>query len=95
MVKIHGLIYIAVGLFVSIFSWKLNYEKLIFFYYAGLFFIFVGIIKLIFNFIKKRMNKKEGMHLKAHQTQRIKYCRQCGSASRQQAKFCSKCGARV
>jgi len=94
MVKIHGLIYIAVGLFVSIFSWKLNYQKLIFFFYAGLFFIFVGIIKLIFNLIKKRMNKKEHHRIQQHQTQQIKYCHQCGSELRQQARFCTKCGAR-
>ena len=99
MVKIHGLIYIAVGLFVSIFSWKLNYEKLIFFFYAGLFFIFVGIIKLIFNFIKKRMNKKETVHHKIsqHQPQQsnIKYCHNCGTALRLHHRFCIKCGARV
>ena len=93
MAKIHWSVYIIVGLFVSIFSWRLNYEKLIFFFYAGLFFIFVGILKLVFSFIKNRMNKKE--KTRKVQQQNIKYCHNCGTALRLHHRFCTKCGARV
>ncbi|MBS3104867.1 zinc ribbon domain-containing protein [Candidatus Woesearchaeota archaeon] len=94
MAKIHGLVYILVGLFVSIFSWRLNYEKLIFFFYAGWIFVFIGVVKLIFNLIKTKMNKKEKIHHKSVQ-QHVKFCHNCGIALRQQAKFCARCGARV
>ena len=95
MAKIHGLVYILVGLFVSISSWRLNYEKLIFFFYSGLFFIFIGILKLIFNLIKNKTGKKEKIHAKSVQHQTHKYCHNCGTALRHQARFCTRCGARV
>ena len=96
MAKIHWFVYIVVGLFISILSYRLNYEKLVFFFYVGLIFVFVGIVKLIFNLIKKKMSKKETMHHKAHhQTQHIKYCHRCGTALRAHNNFCTKCGARV
>ena len=96
MAKIHGLLYVIVGLFVSIMSWKLDYQKLIFFFYAGLIFILFGVIKLIFNLVKNKANKSEEIHFKSqHQTQRFKYCAKCGSPSRLQDKFCRKCGVRI
>lgn len=99
MAKIHGLVYILVGLFVSILSWRLNYEKLVFFFYFGWIFIFVGVLKLIFNLIKNRTIKKETVHhkIKHHQPQKsnVKYCHNCGAALRQQARFCARCGAGV
>ncbi|MBI2658618.1 zinc ribbon domain-containing protein [Candidatus Woesearchaeota archaeon] len=94
MAKIHWLFYIAVGLFVSISSWRLNYEKLIFFFYIGLFFILIGILKLIFSLIKTKMSKKEKVHHKSPQ-QHVKYCHNCGAALRHQARFCTRCGAKV
>ena len=94
MAKIHWSVYIIVGLFVSIFSWRLDYVKLVFFFYAGLFFIFVGILKLVFNFIKNKMSKEEKVQHKSVQ-QHIKYCHNCGTALRHQAKFCTRCGYRV
>lgn len=97
MAKIHWSIYILVGLFISILSWRLNYEKLIFFFYAGLIFIFIGIVKFIFGLLKKRVAKEETMlhHKIQHQTQNVKYCHQCGSALRLHHRFCIRCGARV
>ena len=93
MAKVHGIVYIAVGIFVSIMSWKLNYEKLIFFFYAGLIFVFVGIVKLAFSLVKNKTSKKENLH---HRMQgNIKYCHNCGTALRLHHKFCVKCSARV
>ncbi len=97
MAKIHWTIYIVIGLFVSILSWRLNYEKLIFFFYAGWVFVFVGVIKLIFGLIKRKMIKtKTTQHHKIHQqTRNIKYCHNCGTPLRLHHKFCTRCGARV
>ena len=104
MAKIHGLMYIAVGLFVSIFSWKINYEKFIFFFYVGWVFVFIGVVKLIFVFIKRKMDIKEGPIKMAqhkasiqphHQAHHYKRCRKCGNAVRLHDRFCSRCGAGV
>lgn len=100
MAKIHGLVYIMVGLFVSILSWNLDYEKLIFFFYAGIVFLFLGIAKLGFDFIKRRKTNLENQHLKmrhqaVHGTRQAGYCTKCGSASRLHDRFCSRCGSRI
>lgn len=95
MPKIHGLIYILVGLFVSILSYKLNYEKLIFFFYAGLIFIFIGVIKLIFDLIKREMSKTTTQHKIHGKPQNIRYCHQCGATLSLHHKFCTRCGAKV
>ena len=95
MPKIHGLVYVFVGLFVSVLSWRLNYQKLIFFFYAGLIFVFAGIVKLTINFVKSKKNKTQNMHHKIQrQSQRLKYCSKCGNVVRIQDRFCSKCGNR-
>ena len=95
MPKINGLVYIAVGLFVSIMSYKLNYQKLIFFFYIGLLFVFVGVVKLIFGLIKRNVNKKESAQQKTQHQAKIKYCHRCGNAMRLDARFCTRCRARV
>ncbi|MBS3101798.1 hypothetical protein J4204_06760 [Candidatus Woesearchaeota archaeon] len=89
MAKIHWLIYVIVGLFISIASYKLDYEKLVFFFYVGFIFVFIGILKLIFNLVKNRTTKKETAHHKAvHQQSNTKYCNQCGAALSLHHKFC-------
>ncbi|MBI2101876.1 zinc ribbon domain-containing protein [Candidatus Woesearchaeota archaeon] len=97
MAKIHWIVYVIVGLFVSIASYELDYEKLVFFFYAGFVFVFIGILKLIFSIIKGKTSKKENVHHKAlhHQQSNIKYCHQCGARLDLHHKFCPKCGARV
>ncbi|MBI2659896.1 zinc ribbon domain-containing protein [Candidatus Woesearchaeota archaeon] len=106
MAKIHGLVYILVGAFVSIMSWRLNQEKLLFFYYAGYFFIFVGVVKLLFNWIKNNAEKPKvsaqqeshhAVHKPSHTStaHQIKYCHNCRTPLRLHNKFCSNCGARV
>lgn len=59
MVKIHGLVYIAIGIFISVFSYKTNYDKLIFFFYLGFVFIFVGIVKIIIFLIRKSSEEQK------------------------------------
>lgn len=96
MAKIHWLIYIIVGLFVSILSWRLNYQKLIFFFYAGVIFIVIGAVKIGLNLIKNKETKPKVVHHKAqHQFPRFKRCQKCGNAARLNDIFCGKCGSRV
>ena len=95
MAKVHGLVYIAVGSFVSIASWKIDYERFIFFFFIGLAFVLIGFGKIIFSLIKKKKGKKN-LHDKGHaQLHRPTYCSSCGSALKPYAKFCANCGARV
>ena len=51
MAKIHGLVYIIVGLFVGIASYKINYQNLYIFFYLGMFFIALGVAKILIRFI--------------------------------------------
>ncbi|MBI1935603.1 hypothetical protein HYS31_04120 [Candidatus Woesearchaeota archaeon] len=99
MAKIHWLIYFIVGLFVSIASWKLDYEKFIFFFYTGWIFVSIGVIKLIYGIL---MNKKPEL-TKAHRQpkpvylghqQGLKRCQECGNIMKVHDRFCSRCGAR-
>ena len=65
MAKIHGVVYIIIGIFVLIIS--TTNEKFIVFYYVGWAFIVFGAIKLIFNFIKKKIGVDNVVKPKPHQ----------------------------
>ena len=98
MTKIHGLVYILIGAFVSIMSWRLNQEKLLFFYYAGYFFIFVGILKLIFNWMKNRAEKpkvhaQQVQHKPAPQMNHP--MNKLHHQARHQIKYCHNCGTQL
>ena len=98
MAKLHGLVYIAVGLFVSIASWRIDYERFVFFFFIGWVFVSVGAIKIIFSLIKKRNARKESASFKAHTASQnliTKYCSQCGSQLKHNVKFCTHCGNRL
>ena len=102
MAKIHWIVYIVVGSLVSIFSYKLDYQKLVFFFYTGLVFVVVGVIKLIFNSVKNKTNKTQKINNKLqhkssnqpHQARHFKYCSKCHNIVRLADRFCNKCGAR-
>ena len=103
MAKIHGFMYILIGLFVSIMSWKLNNQKIFFFFFVGLIFVFVGVVKLIINFIKNKKNKTKNaqtnihnqQHLKSQMHQRFKYCQKCRNAIKINDRFCGRCGTKL
>lgn len=105
MAKIHGLVYIIIGILLVIASWKINFNELILFFYAGWLFVLVGIVKLLLGFGKKenRVQQKEQnrnvSHLMSrsnlHQTHHYKKCPRCGSVMRINDRFCSKCGLGV
>ena len=90
--KIHGLVYILVGLFVSFASWMVNFGKLLLFFYAGLLFILVGIVKLS---LGKRDEAKHAAHHKPQHQAKFRYCPRCANILRPHDRFCSVCGARA
>ena len=93
MAKVPSWMFIAVGLLVSIVS-LFRYGRFIVFFYAGLIFIVVGIIRMISNKVKgesKQMpHKRTAVHMQ--HSQQIRYCSQCGNAMRLHDRFCARCG---
>ena len=90
--KINGLVYIIVGVFVAIASWRINFGKLLLFFYVGLLFVLIGIVKLS---LGKRNEAKAAVHHKPQQHQaRFRYCPRCANILRPHDKFCSVCGTR-
>ena len=67
MPKIHGLVYIVIGLFASVMSWILNFKKLIFFFFIGLIFVLVGIIKIVISLRKNKIPKNKTSHKTSEQ----------------------------
>ncbi len=108
MTKIHGIVYIIIGIFVLIIS--TTNEKFIVFYYVAWAFIIFGAIKLIINFIKKKMKIDDVVKPKpyqrilgqqqhkaqhVHRAQHFKRCNGCGNVIRLHDTFCSRCGAKA
>jgi len=107
MAKIHGLVYILIGLFVVIASWKIDYNDMILFFYVGWIFVLVGIVKLFLMFGKKEETKsvhhaqhnRSSGHIqhsknKQHQNQLQNYkrCPRCHNVLRIHDRFCNRCG---
>lgn len=107
MAKIHGFIYIVIGLFIVLASWKINLNALIFFFYVGWIFVLIGIIKLVLGFGKNRDTKspqqkiqhrnlaQPHQSLQHQQKHHYKRCHRCGNVMRLSDRFCSKCGLRI
>lgn len=100
MAKIHGLVYIIIGILVSIASWKINKESLYLFFYLGILFIGVGAAKLLLGLLKNKKEEEKVVHHKVphHQSrhlQHYRHCRRCGNVMRINDRFCGKCGYAV
>ena len=95
MAKINWSVYVIIGLFVSVASYRLNFQKLIFFFYIGIIFIIVGIAKLIFDNVNKKEDKPQKIQTQKQHMQKFKRCLRCGNIVRINDRFCGKCGARV
>ena len=104
MAKVHGTIYLIIGIFVAIASYKINYDKLYPFFYIGLLFVIYGIAKIIIGFINKE-GKKQVISPTVHKNQlnqfkppikqQYKRCPNCGNVARGHDNFCSRCGNRM
>ena len=95
MKTIHWSVYFIIGLFVSVASYRLNFQKLISFFYIGTIFIVVGIVKLIFGTANKKEDKSQKIQTQKQHMQNFKRCSRCGNIVRINDRFCGKCGARV
>ena len=94
MVKIHGIAYILIGIFISTASYMINRNNLYIFFYGGMFFIAYGVAKIILKFItrQKEQQKSQSMQ-KTHQS--YKKCHRCGNIAKLTDRFCSKCGTKM
>ncbi|MEK6942928.1 MAG: hypothetical protein AABX00_02595 [Nanoarchaeota archaeon] len=102
MAKIHWIVYMLAGFLLSSVSWKINYDKFLFFFYVGILFILIGIIKMIFSSGKK---EEKPLHHQTPQTmhrqpthqnnQSMKRCPYCSNSARAHDNFCSRCGRRL
>ena len=104
MPKIHGIIYLAIGIFVAITSYEISYAKLYFFFYIGLLFIIYGVAKIIIGFINKEEKKQaSSSNIRKNQLnqfkqpikQQYKRCSNCGNAARGYDNFCARCGNKL
>lgn len=99
MVKIHGIIYILLGIFVAIASYLIDRNDLSVFVYVGMFFIAFGVAKIVLNFItgqKEEQKSGQTMQRKPNiHPQNFKKCHRCGNVSRLTDRFCARCGNKM
>lgn len=100
MTTIHGIAYIFLGMIVSGISYFLdkrnNNNSFVLFFYLGIVFIIVGILKLWIKYIQSKPDKQQNaqlhfQHPQSHQSQR-KICNHCGFNLRHTDHFCPMCG---
>ncbi len=100
MAKIHGAVYLIIGIFISLVSYFSTNKSLRFFIYIGFLFGIIGIIKLLFTSLKKKKKEKPVQHThykhpkvsQKEQSLFTKYCQRCGNLVRTFDNFCSRCG---
>ena len=100
MTKIHGLAYLILGLLIGGFSYYINNKNksnaFALFFYIGIIFVMIGIIKLLAKVVQKKAVKKTEIHNHAHQrptpTSQVRFCGHCGASLRQHDHFCPMCG---
>ncbi len=99
MAKIHGFVYLIIGIFVSLVSYFSKNEALKLFIYIGFLFGFIGIVKLFISSLSKKKEKPIKQHPKTFHKQPIpkqnsytKYCPHCRNIIRVSDNFCSRCG---
>ena len=106
MVKIHGAVYVILGLFIAAVVRKVDAQKLAFFFYAGIAFMLFGILKIIFTAGTKKETRTEIISRQVQQRNlqqknmqqrnlqpQFKRCPICNNVVRIHDNFCSRCGA--
>lgn len=104
MAKIHGAVYLGIGIFVSLVSYFSPNDSLKFFLYIGFLFGIIGIFKLFVSGLSKKKekpSKQKRDHFNPKQYQKIskqeqrlftKQCARCGNLVRHFDNFCARCG---
>lgn len=107
--NIHPIVYIIIGFAVSIVSYNVDYTKLILFFWVGIIFIMVGLVKFLFVFLKKELKKtkiESTPHHKSnsHNQGNYQHHKSQGNHNQkvqynqhlaQQEVFCHNCGAKL
>ena len=91
MVKIHGLIWLAIGAIVTAASAFLG-DRLRFFFWVGLVMVTVGVFKLITQYVLANPDPKTNP---LPTGQDITLCSNCRESVYTTARFCHMCGARI
>ncbi|MBI4146667.1 hypothetical protein HY489_05015 [Candidatus Woesearchaeota archaeon] len=101
MTGIHWLIWLVVGLFVTITSTKLG-GKLTMFLWVGILFIVIGIGKLAYKMLTAPKESHKGHAPQVHKTTHHevhngpkRYCPKCGSQAIVHDNYCKHCGMRL
>ena len=93
MAKIHGFVYLIVGIFVALISYFSDNPSLKLFLYIGFLLGIIGIIKLFITSLQRKKEKPVKHQTTTHkQSAFAKYCQRCGNIVRNFDNFCSKCG---
>jgi cytochrome c biogenesis protein CcdA len=99
--KIQGVVFLVIGLAVSILSKIVNAERLVLFMYFGIGMALFGILRIMRENKKKQQLATNGSHYitrhhKATQHQQTTqyYCRYCGSPLQPHLAYCPRCHAR-
>ena len=97
MAKIHGIVYVLIGIFVTIASYLIDRNDLWAFLYVGVFFIAFGVAKIVIQFImgQKEEQKPQTAQQKSIHLQNYKKCHRCGNVSRLTDRFCARCGNKL
>ena len=105
MAKIHGVVYLLMGLFVAIASLMIDYNGMILFFYVGLAFALFGAVKIVSGFAKKNDTDSRQHNFNAPKTQHTgqhhpaahhyKRCHKCQNVMRLHDRFCSRCGTKM
>ncbi|MFH2028604.1 MAG: zinc ribbon domain-containing protein [Nanoarchaeota archaeon] len=104
MTKIHGIVYVIIGVAVALYSYKVNPTKLILFMYAGIIFSIWGLIRIFIDRAKKpKVHKHHQQRSMPHPQAPIhqqgspvaKFCHRCGTTLHNFQNFCHNCGERL
>ncbi|MFO7710309.1 MAG: hypothetical protein R6V53_00935 [Candidatus Woesearchaeota archaeon] len=103
MASIHGIVYVMVGAAVSIVSYYLDKEKLIFFIIVGAILFLFGILKLLFMLMIKKNKPQQPQHNPYHgqYAQQAppngahRFCPRCRRTIHATFNFCPYCGLRI
>jgi len=90
MVKLHGAVYLIIGIFVTWYSWFVG-KKMVLFLWLGIGLIVLGLVKIAYLFFNR---KKEGS-THVHESKMASYCHKCGNLIKEFDQFCSRCGERM
>ena len=93
MTEIPGIVWLIVGIMITLVSLWLGNKNIILFIIAGGVMVLVGLLKMVV----KRKEKKEmkAAERPQQQPQSVKYCHKCGTALMAIDQFCHNCGSRV